>query len=230
MKYSGVSTTTPQMPAVQKTIFAIFTLRSLFAAHREPVNADRRRRHTTTELQVRPNLRNVAEHLFQIARNRYFFHRIRQLAIDNPHPRRSARIITSDKVCAVTEELGDIETVFNLPDNLVRRLRPWLQKVISRPNPRSPSQSPRRIRGSLKPQLFRCVSIQKIRFQKSILNHDRAPSRNTFAIKRSSAEPTRHRAIIHHGDIRAGNLVSEFARQKRRSAIHRVAVDALEYM
>src|SRR5260370_22775716 len=94
MKYKGASTSTPQMPAIQKTILAnfIWTL-ALLSANGEAVDADGGRGHAATKFQIAPYLGNIAEHVFEVAGDRDLFDRIGQFAVDDPHARRSTGVI-----------------------------------------------------------------------------------------------------------------------------------------
>src|SRR5580704_13437930 len=96
MKYSGVSTRTPQMAAIQNTILANFisfprlprpalarqpraavpTWPDLFAADREAVDAQRRRGHGAAELEIVGDFGDVEEDFFQVSGHGDFFDRV----------------------------------------------------------------------------------------------------------------------------------------------------------
>ncbi len=107
-------------------------------------------------------LKNIS---FKIAGDRDLFHRIRQFSARNPQPRRAARIVASHQVRSVAQKFGYVQAVFDLRDNLLRRLCSRLQEIVSRPNPRSSRQPARSVGGSLQAQLLRGVGVQQIRLQ-----------------------------------------------------------------
>src|SRR5208283_5423161 len=182
------------------------------------------------EFQVAADLGNVAEDVFEIARHRNLFDGIGQFAVDNPHAGGAAGIISGDQVGAMPEKLGDIQAVFDLRNNLIRRFRPGLEEVISRTDSGRSGQSARRVGRGFQAQFFRGVGIQQIRLQDPVLHDYRAAGGNALAIERRGAETAGHGAVVDYGDVRSGNFLAEFAGEERGSAIDRVAVYAFEDM
>jgi hypothetical protein len=105
---------------------------------------------------------------------------------------------------------------------------PGFEKVIARADAGSAGESARSVGGGFEAQLFRGVGVQQIRLQNSVLDDDRAASRNAFAVEGRGAEAAGDGAVVDHVDVGPGNFLSEFAGQERCSAIDRVAVDAFE--
>src|SRR5271154_4240599 len=102
----------------------------LLAAHSQPVNSYGGASHRAAEFEVVCNLGDIEKHFLQIAGYRDFFHGIGQFSTRNPESRSAPRIVAGHQVGSVSEKLGYVEAVFNLGDDLLRRLCPGLQKVI----------------------------------------------------------------------------------------------------
>src|SRR5277367_1330413 len=147
----------------------------LLAADREPVDSDCWTRHGAAELKVVSDLGDIEEHFLQIAGYRDFFHGIGQFSTGNPEPGSAPRIVAGHQVCSVPEKFGHVKTVWDLRDNLLRRLRPRLQEVISGTDSRRSRQSPRSVAGSLEAELFRTVCVQQIGLEHTVIYHDGAP-------------------------------------------------------
>src|SRR4029077_4066361 len=128
----------------------------------------------------------------------------------------------------VTEKLGYIEAVFDLRNNLLRRLRSLFKEVISRSYSGGSGESARRVGGSLEAQLLCRVRVQQIRLQNPVFNYDRAARGDALAIEGRGTEAAGHGAVINDRDVCPGNLFAEFTGQERGSAIDRIAIHAFE--
>src|SRR5579863_107371 len=100
--------------------------RSLFAADEESVNANGRASNRAAEFEIIPDLRDVEEHLFQIACNCDFFDGVSKFPPRNPEAGCSARIVAGHQVGAVAQKFGYVETVWNGGNNFLRSFLPWL--------------------------------------------------------------------------------------------------------
>src|SRR5580700_3200217 len=129
MKYSGVRTKTPHMPAIQNTTLANFMQR-LFAADRKAVNPQCRRGHRPAKLQIVRDLGNVEEHLFQVSSHGNFLDRVGELSARDPQARGAARIVSGHQVRAVAQELGYIEAFLDFRNQLLRRSASRLQEIV----------------------------------------------------------------------------------------------------
>ena len=89
-------------------------------------------------------------------------------------------------------------------------------------------KSARGIAGSLQLKFLRRVGVEQIRLQHAVLDDYCAARGYALAIERARAESADNRAIVDDVDVVAGNLLSQLASKKRRAAINRVSVDALE--
>ena len=78
------------------------------------------------------------------------------------------------------------------------------------------------------PSFLRGVRIQQIRLQHAVLDDHCAARGNAFAIEWAGAEAAGHGAVVDHGHVIAGNLLSELAGEERSAAIDRVAIHAFE--
>ena len=119
----------------------------------------------------------------------------------------SPRIVSGDQIRAVSEKFRDVESFFDVRDDLLRRFLAGLQKVISRSDSRGTGQSARSICSCLKSKFLRGVRIQQIRLKHAVFNDDRASCRNALSIKRASAEAAGNGAIINDGDLIACDLL-----------------------
>src|SRR5579862_2026979 len=221
------------MLATRNTILANFIalrLLSLFSAHRQAVDSDRRTSHRATEFEITSNFGDVEKHFFQVSGNGDFFHGISQFAAGNPHTRSPTGIVAGHEIGAVSEELSHVQAVFNLRDNFLGRFLPRLQKVIAWPDSGRAGQSARSVPGGPQAKLFRSIGIQQIRPEHTILNDDGASRGYPFTIKGAGTESTRDGAIVNHIDAIASDLLTQLSRQKRCTAINRIAVHALKNM
>jgi hypothetical protein len=122
------------MPAVkllEKSALAAEVEKSLFARDGHAIDPQRWRSSRPAKFQVIANLRNIIEHVFEIARDRHLFHWISKLAIFNPQPAHSAGKITGDRVHAKAEKLEDVESLLYVANDLLRRAFTFLQIEIA---------------------------------------------------------------------------------------------------
>src|SRR5262249_13231684 len=63
---------------------------------------------------------NGLEHLEQVARDRDFLDRVRQLAVVDPEPDRAARIVARHAVDPEADQLRDVEALLDAPDQRFR--------------------------------------------------------------------------------------------------------------
>ncbi len=96
------------------------------------INAQRRRRSRAAKFQVIANLRNVIQHVLEIAGHGDFFHRISKLAVLNPQAAHAARKIAGNHIHAKAEKLEHIKPLLDVANNLLRRAITFLQIEISR--------------------------------------------------------------------------------------------------
>jgi len=103
----------------------------LLARHHHAVNPQRGRGSRPAKLQVIPNLRNIIQHVLEIARNRHFLHRISELAVFNPHAAHAPGEIAGNHVHAKAEKLEHVKPLLYVADNLLRRALTFLQIEIA---------------------------------------------------------------------------------------------------
>src|SRR5258708_1522190 len=106
-----------------------------------PVDAQRRRVDARLELEVARG-GQVLEHVLEIAGHGDLAHGIGELAALDPEARRAAAVVAGDSVDAHAHELGDIEALVDVADQLARGDRPRLEPYIvprrARPRARVP--------------------------------------------------------------------------------------------
>src|SRR5215470_8708349 len=109
--------------------------RPLFASDSQTIDANGRRSDRAAEFEVVANFRDVQKHVFQITRDRNLLDWKGQFTAGNPKPRRAARIISRNEICAMAEKFGDIQAFFDFADDLLRCFCAGLEEVISGPDP-----------------------------------------------------------------------------------------------
>src|SRR5208282_2729590 len=179
MKNKGVSTSTPQMPAIQNTILENFMscpdwcslrpgaavptppirLSRLFATHGQPVNAQGRSGDRAPELEIVCDLGDVEEHFFQIPGHGDLFDWVGELSAGNPQARGAAGIIARYQVRAVAEKLGHVQTFFDFRNHLLRRSGARLQEVVAGADARCAGKAARGIAGGCEAKFFSGISI-----------------------------------------------------------------------
>src|SRR5579864_4125952 len=132
----------------------------LLAAHGQAVNADRRCSDRATKFQVVGDLRNIDEQLLQIPRDRDLLDRVGKFATRDPKARCAARVVSSDEIHALAEELGDVKSFPDAANQFRWGLRSGLQKVITGTDAGCPRQPTRSVACSLQTKFFGSVGIQ----------------------------------------------------------------------
>src|SRR5882757_8126625 len=90
------------------------------SAKRQALDAQRRRVDAITEFQV-IGWNQRLEDLKQMARDRHFADGIGKLAILDPEARRAAAVIAGDAVDAGADQIGDVESLFDIGQQFGRR-------------------------------------------------------------------------------------------------------------
>ena len=77
-----------------------------------------------------------SQHLDQVAADRHFLHRERELAVLDPDSVRAARVVAGDHVGAASEHGGDVEAVAHFADDFLRTPGARLEIEVAGPNRR----------------------------------------------------------------------------------------------
>src|SRR2546430_2172286 len=120
-------------------------LAALFPGNHHTVNPQCGSGKRATEFKIVTDFRDVVENIFEISGNRDFFHRVSKFAILDPQSTGAPGKVTGNHVHAETEKLEDIEPLFDVANNLLRRALAFLQKEISRADARGSSQAARSV-------------------------------------------------------------------------------------
>src|SRR5712692_6858531 len=186
----------------------------LLSADSQAVNADGGRGHAAAEFEVAPEVGDVVEDVVQVSRNGDLFDRKGQFTVDDPESRGAARVVAGNQVHTHAEKLGDIETIFNVANNLLGRLRSGVQEVVAGADAGGAGEPARCVGSGFEAEFLGRVSVQQIRLQHAVLNDNRAACRDAFSVKRRRAEAADHGAVVDHGDVTAGNLLAQLAREE----------------
>src|SRR5258708_40017629 len=109
-----------------------FSSAKLFAGDGHAVDAQGGRRRGAAKFQIVANLRDIVQHVFEIAGDRDFLHRKSEFAVFNPQPAGAAGKVSRDQVHAKAEEFSHIQPAFDFADNLLRCSRSRLKERIPR--------------------------------------------------------------------------------------------------
>src|SRR5215470_19003046 len=104
---------------------------ALFSGDRHAVNPQSGSSSRATKLQIVADLRDIVQHVFQVAGHGDLFHGIGEFAVLNPQAAGSAGKVAGDHIHAKTEELGNIKPALDAGDDLLRRALAFLQKEVS---------------------------------------------------------------------------------------------------
>src|ERR1051325_4358946 len=156
---------------------------SLISRHGHPGNLQSRRGDSAPELEIAADHFDILKDLFEIACDRHFLNRIRQLALVDPDPGGAPGVITGYHVNAKADQLGDIKPVGHGADNFLRRLRSCLEEEIRRRDTRRISDRPRSIARGSHSELLPTVSVEQIRSETSVLDDDFSLDRQAFTIE-----------------------------------------------
>src|SRR5579872_1736051 len=80
--------------------------------------------------------RQAAEHFQEVAGNRHFADRIGARAVLDPEPGSAAAVIAGDLIDAHADQVGDIEAVLDVGDELLRAQRAGREMQVARPGRR----------------------------------------------------------------------------------------------
>src|ERR1044072_1464331 len=89
------------------------------SANRQSLDAQRRCIDAVAEFQIVGGNQRF-EHLEQMSGNRHFAHRIGDLAVLDPEPGRAAAVVAGNAVDAGADQIGDVETLFDIGDQFSR--------------------------------------------------------------------------------------------------------------
>ena len=101
----------------------------------QPLDAHCRRVGAIAELEIVGRLKRT-KYRDQIARNRDFAHRIAAAAILDPEARRAAAVVAGHRVHARADQLGDVEAIGDVGDQLIGAARSRLNMQVGRPGRR----------------------------------------------------------------------------------------------
>src|SRR4029077_4604125 len=86
--------------------------------HRHPADQERWRAGAVPEHEVVSHSLDGVQHVEQVAGHRDLLHRVRQLAVLDPHPHRAPRVVAGDAVDPEADQLGDVEAVLHAADQV----------------------------------------------------------------------------------------------------------------
>src|ERR1043166_3494493 len=104
---------------------------ALFSGDRHAVNPQSRSSGRTTKLQIIADLRDIVQHVFQVACHGDLFYRIGEFTVLNPQAAGATGKIASNHIHAKTEELRNVKSALNAGDDLLRRALAFLQEEVS---------------------------------------------------------------------------------------------------
>src|SRR5271165_4560500 len=201
---------------------------ALLAADRQAVDAKGGAGDGAAEFEVAGDFGNVQEHVFQVSGDGDFFDGIGQLAAGNPKAGGAAGVVPGDQVHPHAHEFGYVEAVFHLGDQLLRRSRAGLQKIIAGADAGSSREPAGGVAGGLQAEFFSGVGIENVRSENAVFDDHGAARGNALAVERTGAEAADDSAVVDDGDAGRGDGLAEFSGEERSAAIDGVSVHAFE--
>src|SRR5688572_32726826 len=144
---------------------------------------ERRTSNASSEHKIAANRFDVHEHPFQISGYRNLFHGISQLAIFDPEPAGTARIITGYHVNAEPDQLRDVEAVLHTPDNVFCRRRTGHEIEICWSDRGTLPHAARCITGRGQPQLFSGIGVEQVTCQHAFVDDRVLSGRQSFPVE-----------------------------------------------
>src|ERR1700761_4348482 len=105
------------------------------SAKRQPLDAHGRRVDAIAEFQIVGG-RHRLEDFEQMARDRHLAHRVGHLAVLDPEAGCAAAVVAGDTIDAGADQVGDVEALLDISDQLLRRRFTSLEMQIIRPRRR----------------------------------------------------------------------------------------------
>src|SRR5215470_7625246 len=160
--------------------------------------------------------RERVENFTQVAGDRHLAHRIGERAILDPESRGAAAVVSGHQIDPHTDEVGHVEALGDIGDQLVRRSIAGLEMEVRGAGRWRRGYAALGMAGGGKIKLARGCRIEEPGGQHTLV-HDRTPlAGHAFVIEWVRAQPAPPQRIINNGNVRREHLLAELVLQKAR--------------
>src|SRR5208282_3480996 len=157
---------------------------------------------------------DAGHHVFQVARDGDFIHRIGEFAVLNPYSARAPRIIPGDHVHAETDDLGQVQSMLYRADYLRGRIAAGLQVQIGGRDARSLAHRTPGVAGGSQTELARRIAVEQVAREHALVHHLPARGRQTLAVERLGAKTAGDQRVIDDSDAARGDWIAQLPHQK----------------
>src|SRR5262245_54084109 len=164
------------------------------------------------------------EHVREIAGDGDLLHGIGKLAVVDPEADGAARVVSGDAVDAEPDELRHVQSLLHALDQILRIGRAAIEVEVGGAH-RHPGAVARPVMRGSHAELPRAVGVEEVGAEHALVHHHGATHGQPLAVKGPGAEGARYSAIVHDGDARRGDLLTDLPEEEGRAPIERGAGD-----
>src|SRR3954465_7984394 len=199
------------------------------SAKRQTLDAHRRRIDAVAELEIVRRLHRL-EDLEQMAGYRHLAHGISEFAVLDPEAGGAATVIAGDAVDTRADQIGDVETLLDVGDQLGRRRRAGFKVQIIRPRRRRGGDAAMGVAGGGETELTRGGAIERPRRQHAFVDQRDLLHGDAFGTERLRAQAAFAQGIVDDADVLGEQLLAELVLQEAGLARDRSAIDGADDM
>src|ERR1700692_1197452 len=196
------------------------------AGNSQALHAHRRRIGAVTEDEVVSRC-EALEYFGEMPGDGDFTHWKSKLAVLDPKPRGAAAIVAGHQIDADADQVGDIETVRDLGNQLVAALAAGGEMQVARPGRGRRRHAAIGVAGGGKTELATGRAVEDPGFQDAALDHFARAGDDALGVERPRAQAAPAQRIVDDVDIGRKNLRAELFAQEARLARDRGAVDGV---
>src|SRR5208282_208125 len=157
---------------------------------------------------------DAGHHIFQVARDGDFIHRIGEFAVLNPYSARAPRIVPGNHVHAETDGLGQVQTLLDRADYLRGRIAARLQVQIGGRDAGSLAHRTRGVARGSQTELARRIAVEQVAREHTLVHHVLARGRQTLAVERLGAKTAGNQRVVDDGNAVGGDRIAQLSHQK----------------
>src|SRR5208282_5053160 len=160
--------------------------------------------------------RQAGEHVEEVPGNRDLADRIGTLTVLDPESRHTATVVSRHQVDPHPDHVGDVKTVGNVGDELLRALPAGGGMKIARAGRGGRGNAALRMTGGCKIELARGGAIEQPGREYAVVDQFAAAAGDAFGVERSRTQAARPQWIVDDVDARGKNLLTKFFPQETR--------------
>src|SRR5208282_3652873 len=154
---------------------------------------------------------DAGHHVFQVARDGDFIHRIGEFAVLNPYSARAPRIIPGDHVHAETDDLGQVQSMLYRADYLRGRIAAGLQVQIGGRDARSLAHRTRGVARGSQTELARRIAVEQVGREHTLVHHLLAGAGQPLAVEWLGAKTAGNQRVVDDSNAGGGNRFAQLS-------------------